>query len=109
MHRARALRSTYKVLLGDESMSAKSFREHAGWLSQLTAATSLIIVVFVRSKFIFELGNDAAKLLSIATGAALLTLVLGIAALPRWQGFVAMSVFFVVAYCLLFVSLYAIP
>ena len=90
-------------------MSGKSFGERAKWLSQVTAAISLIIVVFVRSKFLFDSGNTAASLLLIAMVAAVLTLVLGIAAIPRWQGFVALAVFSVVAYCLLFVSLYAIP
>ena len=89
-------------------MSGKSVREHAGWLSQITAAISLIIVVYVRSKFIFESGNDA-SLLFIAMVAAVLTLILGIAALPRWQAFVALAIFCFVAYCFLFVSMYALP
>ena len=90
-------------------MNSQPLREHAKWLSQVTAAISLIIVVFVRSKFIFESGNTAGSLLLIAMVAAMLTFVLGVAALPRWQGFVALAVFCVVGYCLLFVSLYAIP
>jgi len=89
-------------------MSGKPFREHAKWLSLVTGAISVIIVVYVRTKFIFELGNTAGSLLLIAMVAAVFTLILGIAAIPRWQGFVALAMFCVVTYCFLFVSLYAI-
>jgi hypothetical protein len=90
-------------------MSLQNFREHSKWLSQISAAVSLIIVVFIRSKFIFESGNTAGTLLLIATITSLLTLIFGVASLPRWQGFIALAIFALVAYFILFEPLYGIP
>ncbi len=89
-------------------MSLKAFREHSKWLSQVSAAVSLIIVVFIRSKFIFESGNTAGTLLLVAMITSFLTLVFGVASLPRWQGFVALAIFVLVAYFILFEPLYGI-
>lgn len=89
-------------------MKSKSMRRHAKWISQVTAANSLILIAYVRGKYAFVFGNRAGSLLFIASLAALLTLVFGIPALPRWQGFVALAVFFFVAYCLLFVRMYVL-
>ena len=61
-----------------------------------------------QGKYAFVFGNRAGSLVIIASLAALLTLVFGIPALPRWQGFVALAVFFFVAYCLLFVRMYVL-
>ena len=77
-------------------------------MSQVNAVLSLIVVVFLRSKFIFESGNTAGMLVLIAMGTWLLTLVFGVAALPRWQGFVALGIFGVLAYYILFEPLYGL-
>ena len=69
---------------------------------------SLVIVVFLRSKFIFESGNTAGMLVLVAIITTLLTLIFGIASLPRWQGFVSLTIFIVVAYYILFERLYGI-
>jgi type IV secretory pathway VirB2 component (pilin) len=87
-------------------MNRKTFKDYSTWLSQASAAISLIIVVFVRSKHVFVSGNAAQMLVLIAMIAAALTFIFGVASLPRWQGFVALAVFSYVAYYLLFTPLY---
>jgi hypothetical protein len=89
-------------------MNYKTFKRHSKWLSQVSAATSLITIVFVQSKFIFESGNTAGKLVFISMITAVFSLVFGVASLPRWQGFVALAIFSYVAYCILFTSLYGV-
>ncbi|HRH41500.1 MAG TPA: hypothetical protein PKY82_07625 [Pyrinomonadaceae bacterium] len=89
-------------------MNYKTFKEYSKWFSQISAATSFIIIVFVKSKWIFESGTAAGKLVLTATIAAILALIFGAVSLPRWQGFVALTVFCYVAYSILFTSLYAI-
>ncbi len=89
-------------------MSWNNFKEHSLWLSQLSAAVSLIIVVYVKSKGVFDNGNFAGKLVLISMIAAILTFVFGIISLPRWQGFVALGIFSFVAYCFLFTQLFAL-
>ena len=85
-----------------------SFKEKAGWLSQICGVIFLIIHAYMRSKFIFESGNTAGTLLLVSTVAALLTFVLGIVSLPRWQGFVALAISAYAAYWLVFEPHYAI-
>ena len=89
-------------------MNYKTFKRHSKWLSQVSAAASLITTVFVQSKFIFESGNTAGKLVIISMITAVFSFIFGVASLPHWQGFVALAIFSYVAYCILFTSLYAI-
>ncbi len=83
-------------------------RHHAKWVSQLAAVVALILIAYVRGRYVFVFGNTVEELLLCATLAAILTLIFGAAALPRWQGYVALSIFLFVTYCLLFVPMYAI-
>ena len=85
-----------------------NIKQLCSWLSQFAAVTALILIAFVRGKYAFVFGNTAGTLLLAATIAAVLTLILGIASLPRWQGFVAIAAFSLVAYCLLFVNMYVL-
>ena len=89
-------------------LSLQSLRKYFPWPSLATAVVSLGIIVFVRTKFIFDSGNTAGMLLLIAMFTALLTLIFGIASLPRWQGFVALVIFGIVAYFILFERLYGV-
>jgi hypothetical protein len=81
---------------------------NAIWLSQITAVISLILIAYVRGRYVFTFGATAGQLLLIATLTNVFTLIFGIAALPRWQGKVSLSIFVFVAYCLLFVPMYVI-
>ncbi|MGH9968076.1 MAG: hypothetical protein ACREBG_09625 [Pyrinomonadaceae bacterium] len=89
-------------------MSLRGFREYSKWLSQVSAAISIIVVVFLRSKFTFEFGNTAGMLVLVAMITSLLTLIFGVAAVPRWQGFVALVIFVLVAYYIFFEQLYGL-
>lgn len=89
-------------------MRGNTIKQLCPWLSQFTAVAALILIAFVRGQYAFILGNTAGMLLLAVTIAAVLTLIPGIVSLPRWQGFVALAVFCFVAYCLLFVRMYAI-
>ena len=89
-------------------MSRRSFRQIAKWPSVAWAAIALVLVVYVRTKFVFASGNTAGMLVLIAMIASVFTLVFGIAALPRWQGIVALLIFIYVAYCIGFTRMYGI-
>ena len=89
-------------------MRGNTIKQLCPWLSQFTAVAALILIAFVRGQYAFVFGNTAGMLLLAATIAAVLTLILGMVSLPRWQGFVAVAAFCFVAYCLLFVRMYVI-
>lgn len=84
-------------------------KNYSRWLSLVGAFISLSIIVFVNYKFIFRSGNLAGKLVLVSLMTAAFSLVCGIICFPRWQGIVAIAVFFFVAYCALFTSNYAVP
>ena len=90
-------------------MNYKTFEIYSKWLSQISAAISLIAIIFVKSKGVFISADTPGYLVLISIITALLTLIFGIASLPRWQGLVALIIFCIVAYCILFTPLYAIP
>ena len=90
-------------------MNYQTIKEHSKWLSQVSAAISLIVIVFIQSKFIFVSGNFAGNLVLISIVTAITAFVFGCISLPRWQGFLALSIFSYVAYYILFTPLYAIP
>jgi hypothetical protein len=90
-------------------MSWNNLRKYSKWLSQISAAVSLIVVVYVNSKHTFDFDYEGGRLVLISLIAAVLTFIFGVLSLPRWQGFLALIIFIFVAYCLLFTPLYAIP
>jgi hypothetical protein len=89
-------------------MSLTSFRNKARWLSLITGIIFLAIHFYMRHKFIFESGNAAARLLLISMIASLLTFVLGLFALPRWQAFIALAISVYAGYWFAYGPLYAI-
>ena len=108
MKSRRPVNSTVRRFVKDQPMLSATFRKHSKWLSQVSAAVSLIIIVFVRSKFIFDSGNTAGMLVLVAIITTLLTLIFGVASLPRWQGFVALAISIFLAYYILFQRLYGL-
>jgi hypothetical protein len=85
-----------------------NFRAKARWLSQISGVIFLVIHAYMRSKFVFESGNTAGKLLLISMIAALLTFVFGVMSLPRWQGFVALAISAYAVYWFAVGPLYAV-
>ncbi len=95
-------------MLEEKIMNYKIFKKYSLWLSQFSAAISLISIVFVKSYWVFVNANLAGNLVIVSIFFGLLTLLFGLVSLPRWQGFVAMAVFGFVAYLILFTPLYAV-
>jgi len=89
-------------------MRRSPFRTFAKWPSLIAALIALGIIIFIRTKDVFASGNTAGTLKFLATIVALLGLVFGVAALPRWPAILALVILVYVTYCLVFVSLYSL-
>ena len=76
------------------------FKEYSKWLSQIFAITTLIIIVYAKSKWLFESDIDASRLISFSMITATLTFIFGIISLPHWQGFAALASFFFLWFCI---------
>lgn len=87
----------------------KIFKEHKKWLSLICAVISLIIIVVVKSNWLFESGLVANRLIFISMIAATLAFIFGIVSLPRWQGFVAMAIFCFVWFYIFYNAALLIP
>jgi hypothetical protein len=68
-------------------------RDKIKWLGIVSGTLFIIISTYLRVKFVFESGSVADFLYLSASLAALLTLILGLLSLPRWQSFVALTIF----------------
>jgi hypothetical protein len=73
-------------------MNFTFLKEKAKWWGLASGALFLVISAYMQKKFIFDSGNTAGLLLLVAMIAAVITLVLGILSLPKWQGFVALAI-----------------
>ena len=62
----------------------------------------------MRVIFVFASGNDGAMLFLISLVAVTLTFLLGILALPRWQGFIALGICAYAVYWIAFYDAYAV-
>jgi hypothetical protein len=89
-------------------MRTGRLRQMLAWLSLVFAACSLVTISYVKIKFVFESGNNAAILVSVSLAAALFALVLGSIGLPRWPSVVALTIVAFVAYLMLFTRLYGL-
>ena len=78
------------------------------WSSVATSLISLLIIIFVKSKYLFESGNFAGKLVLLSMITALVSVILSIMVLPRWQGIISLLIAFCSGYLILFTPLYAI-
>ncbi|HEX5706075.1 MAG TPA: hypothetical protein VFX96_02185 [Pyrinomonadaceae bacterium] len=87
-------------------MTFQVFRNRAAWASQVTGAMFLVISAFMQGRQVFWYWGRWFERAAVI--AALLTLALGLIALPRWQGFVAIAIF---AYAVYWMSgtVYAVP
>jgi type IV secretory pathway VirB2 component (pilin) len=83
-------------------MSWNNLKEYCKWLGQLSAATSVIIVVYFTNKPTFASGGEAGTLFLIAIIITVFTFIFGVLSLPRWQGFLALIIFSFNAYWLCF-------
>ena len=89
-------------------MTLAQLRQRSRWWSLVFGLLFLIINIEMRVIFVFASGNDGTLLLLISLVAVMLSLVLGILALPRWQGFVALGIFAYAVCWLTFYDAYAV-
>lgn len=89
-------------------MDYRTMRGYAKWLSVISAAASFVLIVYLKSH-VFENGNDAQMILMISILAAGFSFVFGALSLPKWQGFVALTISGYVIYSVSFTQIYAIP
>lgn len=91
----------------------KFIRENSARLSLVCVATSLIIIAFAKSGWLFESELYINRLLFISVMVAALALILGILSLPRWQSFVVSFVALVnylfVWFVILYVAAVSVP
>ena len=80
-------------------MNFKAARERAKWLSQITGAVFLITYAYMQHVYVFQSGNTGGMLALVLLITSALTLILGLLALPRWQGFVALIIVAFAFYC----------
>jgi hypothetical protein len=88
------------------SMSLPFLKNLMLWGSQLGAVSSLTIIVYVKSKFIFDSCNEPGLLIFCAMVTSGLTFILSIVSLPRWQAIISLVIIGYIAYQLLFNQLY---
>lgn len=74
----------------------------------ILAMVSLLIIMFVKGKFVFHSGGWAAGLILVSIVAALLALVLALLSLPKRSSMVALAVVAIVAYLIFFTRLYGL-
>ena len=68
-------------------------KDRVKWYAVVSAGLFLASSTYLHVKWVFEFGNVAGGLASLATLSALTTLVLGLLSLPRWQSYFALAVF----------------
>jgi hypothetical protein len=73
-------------------MSFAKLKEKTKWLCLASGVIFLATSTYMRMKFVFESGSTGGLLLLLALITALITLILGVVSLPRWQGFVALAI-----------------
>ena len=89
-------------------MRSRSFGELAKWPSLFCAAIAFGLVLFLRTKDVFESGTTAGMIKLAATISAGVALILSMVAFPRWPAVVALILLVYVTYCIIFTSMYAI-
>ncbi len=79
------------------------------WLAVFFATVSLLLVMFVKVKHVFDNGNTAAFLLRIAIVGGIFGIIFGFISLPRWQAIISLLTVALIGYLLFFTPLYMIP
>jgi hypothetical protein len=73
-------------------MGFENFKGYTRWGSQFGGAAFLIIWSYLQGTYVFVDTYYASKLVMLSFIAYLITIVLGLLSLPRWQGFVALAI-----------------
>ena len=78
------------------------------WLGLLATFASLACLTCLKVIFVYDSITFPRFLVGLTEITAILAGVLGIASLPRWQGFFSIVVFLIVSYLVLFTPLWAL-
>jgi hypothetical protein len=89
-------------------INIKNKKEAVKWYGLATGGLFLIITTYMRVKFVFDSGNFAGTLLLLSVVLAMLTFLLGLLSLPRWQAWTALLVSGYAFYLLCFTPLYGV-
>jgi type II secretory pathway pseudopilin PulG len=81
-------------------MNLKQIKKKAKWWGLIFGVIFLSISFYMRWEYVFESGNTGGMCLLASLIVILMTLVCGVLALPRWQGFIALAVILYAAYWL---------
>lgn len=68
-------------------------KDKVKWYGVVSGMLFIAVSTYLRMRVVFESSTVAQLLYLSATLAALLTLILGLLSLPRWQSFFALAVF----------------
>ncbi len=89
-------------------MDLKRIRRRFSWPAFVLAITSLLLVLYIESKAVFDSGNLAGVLVLVSLATAILALVLALLSLPSRLGMLAIAVVIVVTYLIFFTRLYGL-
>ncbi len=78
------------------------------WFSLINAAISLIVLVVLKSIYVFKSEDIASSLFLTSMITAIIAFTFGVICLPRWQSFVVTAIVGYVGYCILFTAVLAI-
>lgn len=81
------------------------------WFAPLAfsfAVIALSLILYVKTKFVFDSGNEAAGLVFASLLSAILAFILALLSLPRWLGILAGIIALIVVYMIVFTRLYGL-
>jgi hypothetical protein len=80
----------------------------AKWYALVSSVLFVTVSTFIRVKYIFESGFIEGVLLYSSLGLAIITLLFGLLALPKWQSWVSLAIFCYAVYWICFTTPYVI-
>ena len=102
------LESSAKRMKFKVDMNSKSSRNCSKWSSLTVSVIALLILMFLQWNSPFDSGNMAGKIMLVQIVMTLIAIILGLIALPTWQGFIALIISSYIVYCFLFTQIFAI-
>jgi K+-sensing histidine kinase KdpD len=95
-------------MAGNMSELLSTVRQHSAWLAVAICSLCVVILVYVRTVWVFVDENLVQYLDLFMIFGTLVSAVLGMVSLPRWQGVAVLLVDLVLFYFILFEPPYAI-
>ncbi len=89
-------------------MEFKGIRTHLSPTAFGLAIASLVVILYVKSKSVFDSGNLAATLVLVSLVSAIVALLLALLSLPDRLGILSIAVVILLAYLIFFTRLYGL-